>query len=615
MRKENISGTVLAALLSLSAILVLAQQYPVLAQEKDVKTAEEPKTHIYVRTVPAGAKIQLNGELLGTSDDVFAVPSGTGQIVVELDGHVTEKREIVIRPGRITRLVLELDKSPGFVQGFAQDKRPEPQFHFDDTGQLKAGTWHDLLQWADPAQDAVKGAWSRSGKAVLVKPHNSAKQHLRMALPVVVEGGYDVEMEFTRLSGNDSVGLSLPVGSGGCIFHLSAFAGRFAGLDMVAGRGIGTPGKSDDSQPSKLINNRRYRLLVRVRTDGGDTIVEPLLEETRSNEPFEGGSATFGGGKATVEALLDGSPCVRWSGKQSALHIWHGWRLPHPKQLGLIANESAVTFHSVKLRPVSRKAYRAKRVAERRESMPIDKWVDLLKLTDVKRCRVRGEWMRDEKKVVVSSVKTPDVNDCLMLPAQVQGSYDFEVQFTRINGNDSVILNLPAGSRACTLQLSAWEGNVGGLEMIHGMAVGVVANPAVVRPNTLANGSRYTVLAKVRIEGIKASVDVLLNGKAFVRWKGPTSALGTWGGWTMPRPSRPALGSNKNIVWFHSAKLRRISGKAALLTVEKGNEPRRSTKPAGEPSTTSAGGEPTNTGESPRQRTEESLPPVPPGDG
>lgn len=50
----------------------------------------------------------------------------------------------------------------------------------------------------------------------------------------------------------------------------------------------------------------------------------------------------------------------------------------------------------------------------------------------------------------------------------------------------------------------------------------------------------------------------------------------------MPRPDCPALGSNKNIVWFHSAKLRRISGKAALLTVEKGDERRRSTKSAGE---------------------------------
>jgi hypothetical protein len=427
-----------------------------------------------------------------------------------------------------------------------------------------------VLPWADPARDGVKGAWSRSGKAVLVRPLDSATQHLRMMLPVVVEGSYDVEAEFTRLSGNDSVGLSLPVGSGGCIFHLSAFAGRFAGLDMVAGRGIGNPGKSDDSQPSKLINNRRYRLLVRVRTDGGDEIVEPLLGERLLREYSD---ETPDGGNASVEALLDGTPCVQWSGKQSALHIWDGWALPQSQQLGLIANESAVTFHSVKLRPVSGRAYRAKRIVERRASMPINQWVDLLPLANLERDRVRGKWVRDDEKVVVSPARTLEFNQCLMLPAEVQGSYDFEVQLTRINGNESVNLNLPVGSRACTLQLSAWEGNVGGLEMIHGMAVGVPANPAVVRPHTLANGRRHTVLAKVRVQGTKASIDVLLNDKAFVRWEGPASALSTWGGWTMRHPGRPMLGSNKNIVWFHSAKLRSISGKATLVTVAKDPRP------------------------------------------
>ena len=439
MRTEKICGAVLAALLSMGAI-------PVAVGQNDVKTAEEPKTHLYVRTVPAGAKIQLNGKPLGTSDDVFVVPPGAGRIVVELDGHLTEKLEIVIRPGRITRLVLELEKTPEFLaRPSSQDKPTEP---LDYAEELQAGTWRDVLQWVDPERDRVKGAWSRSGKAVLVTPLNSATQHLRMMLPVVVEGGYDVEVEFTRLSGNDSVGLSLPVGSGGCIFHLSAFAGRFAGLDMVAGRGIGTPGKSDDSEPSKLVNNRRYRLLVRVRTDGGS---------------------------ATVEALLDGNPCVRWSGKQSALHIWGGWRLPQAKQLGLIANESAVTFHSVRLRPVSGKAYRAKRIVERRESMPINKWVDLLQLANFERDRVRGKWVRDDEKVIVSPARTPEIDECLMLPAEVQGSYDFEVQFTRISGNDSVALNLPAGSHACTLHLSAWAGNIGGLEMIQGMdRVGII---------------------------------------------------------------------------------------------------------------------------------------------
>ena len=67
-----------------------------------------------MRTVPPGAEIKLDGKPSGKSDHLFVVPPGVSKMTVEvaLDGYEAEQKEVEIRGGRITRVVLELDALP-----------------------------------------------------------------------------------------------------------------------------------------------------------------------------------------------------------------------------------------------------------------------------------------------------------------------------------------------------------------------------------------------------------------------------------------------------------------------------------------------------------------------
>ena len=90
-------------LLSLALLSVLAPP---------VEVSENPETLLFVRTKPAGAKVLLDGKPLGTSDDLFRVEPGVRRIVIELEGHAPQAKELTVRVGEVTRIVLQLKKQP-----------------------------------------------------------------------------------------------------------------------------------------------------------------------------------------------------------------------------------------------------------------------------------------------------------------------------------------------------------------------------------------------------------------------------------------------------------------------------------------------------------------------
>ena len=96
-RDQGMSGMVL----SLAMACVLAPP---------VETSAETTTHLYIRTTPPGAEVSMGGKKLGKSPGVFPVESGTQRIVIELDGHKAEEKDLSIRAGRVTRLELTLEK-------------------------------------------------------------------------------------------------------------------------------------------------------------------------------------------------------------------------------------------------------------------------------------------------------------------------------------------------------------------------------------------------------------------------------------------------------------------------------------------------------------------------
>lgn len=75
--------------------------------QPSVTTSPTPTTRLYVKTVPPGAEVTLDGKPLGPSDGLFIVPPGTANVKVEFAGQEPRVQQVEIAAGRITRLEID----------------------------------------------------------------------------------------------------------------------------------------------------------------------------------------------------------------------------------------------------------------------------------------------------------------------------------------------------------------------------------------------------------------------------------------------------------------------------------------------------------------------------
>jgi hypothetical protein len=80
---------------------------------QDVQTSPESTTQLYVKTVPAGAQVTVDGKAVGKSDRLFDATAGAHKLSLSLEGYATEERTVEVRDGEITRVEVELKKQTG----------------------------------------------------------------------------------------------------------------------------------------------------------------------------------------------------------------------------------------------------------------------------------------------------------------------------------------------------------------------------------------------------------------------------------------------------------------------------------------------------------------------
>ncbi|HEX3997032.1 MAG TPA: hypothetical protein VHX65_00605 [Pirellulales bacterium] len=414
--------------------------------------------------------------------------------------------------------------------------------------QFEVGKWVDILQLVDLAQDRVEGTWARAGAAISTAPSACC----RIVVPVVADGSYDLEIEFTRITGSGDIAAVLVVGSHPCVLALSAYGGETSGLMTINGHDARDPANPTSIKPGSLDNGHRYRLTIHVRVDGGD--------------------------KGSVEALLDGKPYLHWEGDPAVLDNHWAWKLPDSKHLGIGADNNVATFHSVQFRMISGTATadgaapatvdaQSASPADLEKpsssgSLPRDRWVDVLGLVDPARDRVNGDWARKGDQLSCTSKE----DSRIAIPVVINGGYDFEVEFTRTLGTGDAVALLSANAHGCSASLGAWSGELSGLMMVDGHDANNSNNPIVVRPGTLENGHRYRLLVRTRLlADHRASIDVSLDGRPyFPHWEGDDASLSYQRDWVMPDSKRLGLGAYLSEITFHSARLKMVSGDAAL---------------------------------------------------
>jgi len=179
----------------------------------------------------------------------------------------------------------------------------------------------EVLKFVDPQKDAVKGQWKMQDGGLRVESNESAQ---RVALPVLVAGSYEFDVEFTRTGGFDNIVFMIPVATSEALVSLNAFMDTAL---FESTHGQGEP-KETKVKVGKLQNNRKYSARVQVLVRGDS---------------------------AQVTISLDGKRVLGWTGPHAALtrpgEWWGG--LPRRQGLGMGTWCSNVTFHSAKLKMLS----------------------------------------------------------------------------------------------------------------------------------------------------------------------------------------------------------------------------------------------------------------------
>jgi hypothetical protein len=182
------------------------------------------------------------------------------------------------------------------------------------------------------------------------------------------------------------------------------------------------------------------------------------------------------------------------------------------------------------------------------------KWdgaLDLLTSVDPGKDAVRGKWTRPDGQLL--SQEKPYAR--VQLSAAPRGSYQLEVQFTRVQG-DCLAVMLPVGASGVSLIVSGWNGKVSGLAFVGGKDAD---RNKTKRDGALSNREKHTLLVTVQLlEDDQARIKVTLDAKDYMSWKGARSALKPDRQWSLPRAGSLGIGAYDAVIVVHGVQLKML---------------------------------------------------------
>lgn len=179
----------------------------------------------------------------------------------------------------------------------------------------------NLIKSVSPTRDVVSGYWEVAGGRL----QGDATPHARIAMPVVPHGDYELMLRCSRIVGQGSLDVVLPVGGRQVLLVVAdrSADGIFSGLELVGGE---RSGESITSEASfDFVNNRAYDVEITVRTIGED---------------------------AKIAVDIDDRPFIRWIGPIDQLALPDEWNLPASATLAVGSDEAMFQFRSILMRTV-----------------------------------------------------------------------------------------------------------------------------------------------------------------------------------------------------------------------------------------------------------------------
>lgn len=170
-----------------------------------VETATAATTRLYVKTLPPGAEVTLDGMPLGASDGLFLVPAGTGKVSVQFERGEPQVRQVEIVEGRITRVEITAGAGGDGAAALrrqaapfreaprltSQRDRVDPKPLSGIDGVLKKPLEQPLQFVAAPLGDVIDSFRDAAGVDVLIDRYGLEEYGLSLDMPITahVSGG------------------------------------------------------------------------------------------------------------------------------------------------------------------------------------------------------------------------------------------------------------------------------------------------------------------------------------------------------------------------------------------------------------------------------------------
>ncbi len=181
-------------------------------------------------------------------------------------------------------------------------------------------------------------------------------------------------------------------------------------------------------------------------------------------------------------------------------------------------------------------------------------FTNLLPLIDPAKGTIQGEFKLD-KGALVSSGKG---QERLEVPYEVPEEYDYQTTFTHTGKGPVVVVHILSGNGHPFI----WAMNTGGSFTFHYLkGAGIGANKTTVKAAGLKENKRYTLLLKVRKNGVQA----VLDGKLLSKWDTDFTDSVPEGFWALRNKKALGVGSADSEVTFHTIEVREITGKGRML--------------------------------------------------
>ena len=274
-------------------------------------------------------KITIDGEYLvitGAGPQEVRLKPGQHQVRAAKGGQVVKQELVTIERGgrRAVRVALEppvrLPAKKGAREGPAPVRVPLNQ-------------WLELLPRVDE-RCLLRGQWERRGDALVRLPLVDGGL---VEFPVEIDGGYDLQLDFTVIKGTLVPGLALPVAGTQCEVIFNSHNSLCDGIQLIEGREV-------------------------IQFIQEQPVIDKRNPTAREGEPLGAGDHSLfiqvrvEGDSAGIDVSRDGDPYLHWNGRQASLSPRPRW-LHYPgldaKRPGMVLFGGETSLNRVRVRLVA----------------------------------------------------------------------------------------------------------------------------------------------------------------------------------------------------------------------------------------------------------------------